>query len=80
MELKRDIDLQCKLIENMNEIVCNMNNEYAYDLWILTFPDDADEEEIREIAEDEAMFDDVVDAFFKVCKIYGKDGLCTYTI
>lgn len=82
MKIGRNIDLQRKLIENMNEIVCHMNNEYAYELWILTYPDGADEDEVREMAEmdDGKYFDEIAAAFFRVCKAYGKDGMCTITI
>lgn len=78
--MKRDTNLQYDLINAMNLIVLNMNNENAYDLWLWTYPDGADEDDVREMAESNVMFDDVADAFFRVCKAYGKDGLCTLTI
>lgn len=81
MEIKRDTNLQYELLNAMNLIVSSMNHEEAYyGNWLYTWPDGADEEEVREMAEDAETFDDVAAAFFRVCNRYGKDGLCTLTI
>lgn len=78
--MKRNTDLQYDLLKAMNLIVSSMNNEEAYDgAWLYTWPDGADDDEIREMAEDAEYFDDVAAAFFRVCKVYGKDGLYTGT-
>ena len=79
--MKRNTNLQYDLLNAMNLIVSSMNNEDAYDSsgWLYIWPDGADDDEIREMAEDAEYFDDVAAAFFRVCKIYGKDGLCTVT-
>ena len=79
MEIKRDTNLQYELLNAMNLIVSSMNHEEAYyGAWLYTWPDEADEEEVREMAEGD-YFDEVAAAFFHVCKVYGKDGLYTGT-
>ena len=76
--MKRNTNLQYDLLKAMNLIVSSMNHEEAYyGDWLYIWPDEADDEEIREMAEDAEYFDDVAAAFFRVCKVYGKDGLCT---
>ena len=78
MKTTINTDLRFELLKAMNLIVSNMNNEEAYDAsgWLYIWPDEADDEEIREIAETED-FEDVYNCFLKVCKYYGKDGLYT---
>ena len=78
-EFKKDTELQFDLLNAMNLIVMNMNHEGAQDLWFYTWADGADEEEVREWAED-GYFDEIAEAFFRVCKAYGKDGLCTLAL
>lgn len=75
-----DTDLRFELLKAMNLIVSSMNNEDAYDAsgWLYIWPDGADDEEIREMAEGD-YFEDVYNCFLKVCKYYGKDGLYTTT-
>lgn len=78
--MKRDTNLQYDLLKAMSLIVSNMNHEEAYyGNWLYIWPDGADDEEIREMAEDAETFDDVAAAFFRVCNRYGKDGLFTGT-
>lgn len=79
MEFKRNTEQQFNLIVAMNEIVMSMNHEGAQDIWFYTYPDGADEEEIREMANDNDLFDGIVESFFRICKVFGKDGLCTLT-
>lgn len=42
-----DKDFNFDLLKGMNAIMISMNNEDAYNLWIYTFPDCADDDEIR---------------------------------
>lgn len=79
MEFKRNTEQQFNLLKAMGEIVSNMNNEEAYyeSGWLYLWPDEADDDELREIAEDAQYFDDVANCFFRICKTYGKDGFCT---
>lgn len=64
-------------LKAMHNIVCLMNDEYAYASWINLIPDDAREEDFREIAEDadDSIYNDAVVLFMKLCSRYGKDGL-----
>ena len=72
-------ELRFELLKAMNLIVSSMDNEEAYYAsgWLYIWPDEADDEEILEMAESD-YFDDVYKAFLKVCKYYGKDGLYTH--
>lgn len=64
-----------EIMKAMHIIVQAMNNEDAYMKWILTVPDEASDEELFEIAEDEELFADACSAFKSVMKTYIKDGL-----
>lgn len=78
--MKRNTNLQYDLLKAMNLIVSSMNHEEAYyGAWLYIWPDGADDEEIREMAEDAETFDEVAAAFFRTCNRYGKDGLYTGT-
>ena len=65
-----------ELLKAMNTIVKSLNNEEAYyGDWIYIVPDEADDEELQEIAfEDEETFVDAVKSFKRCMKHYLKDG------
>ncbi len=66
-----------ELVKSMNTIVIALNNEEAYyQHWIDVVPDDPRDEDFRDIAEDELLFQDTVDCFKDIMKVYLKDGLC----
>lgn len=64
-----------EVVKAMHLIMQSMNNEDAYFSWIYTMPDCPDAEDFEFFASDEKEFDDLCDVFFKICRIYGKDGL-----
>lgn len=65
-----------KLMKAMNTIVRAMNNEDAYYEWINTVPDEADDNELMDIAQDDELFADSCDAFKSIMQTYIDDGFC----
>lgn len=55
---------------SMHFMVCNMNDENAYMIWIYLMPDEADEFDFIDFALDEEMFGDAVELFKKLWKNY----------
>ena len=67
-----------ELLKAMNTIVRSLNHEGAYyDRWILIVPDEATDEDLRDIAEDDddEIFRDSVKCFEGIMRDYIKDGL-----
>lgn len=62
-------------VRAMNDIIRSMNNEDAYMEWIYTVPDEATEEDLMDIADDEQFFGEVVRLFLKLYEEYIEDGL-----
>lgn len=63
-------------LKSMNTIIKSMNDESAYTAWIYIIPDEADDDELMEIAEDdEETFEDACKLFAKLVKKYMKYGL-----
>lgn len=63
-------------LKSMNTIIKSMNDESAYTSWIYIIPDEADDDELREIAEDdEESFKDACNLFAKLVKKYMKYGM-----
>lgn len=65
--------LRMNLVGGMNEYVKCMNDENAYMSWIMIVPDEATEEDLQDIAEDDEMFQEVVELFNRLVKKYGND-------
>lgn len=65
--------LRMNLVGGMNEYVKCMNDENAYMSWIMLVPDEATEEDLQDIAEDDEMFQETVDLFNRLVKRYGND-------
>lgn len=64
-----------RALKYMNGLVLMMNNEEAYGEWIWIVPDEASDDDLLQIAEDEESFKEVEQEFFRIAKIYGEDGL-----
>lgn len=64
-------------LKAMHNIVCLMNDEDAYGSWINLIPDQATNDDLAEIAndEDDSIYNDAVVLFMRLCSNYGKDGL-----
>ena len=65
-----------KLMKAMHTIVRTMNNEDAYYEWINIVPDEADDNELMDIAQDDELFADSCNAFKSIMQVYGDDGFC----
>lgn len=63
-----------ELMQAMHTIICAMNDEDAYMRWIYLVPDEATDEDLREIAEDDEFFADVCKAFRRILNDHGAAG------
>ena len=61
-------------LKKMNDIILRMNNEEAYETWIMYVPDEATEDDLKNIAEDVDDYDEVVDIFIRIIYKYGSDS------
>ena len=72
----KNVQERFETIKSMNTIIKSMNDESAYTAWIYVIPDEADDDELREIAEeDEESFEDACKLFARLVKKYMKYGL-----
>lgn len=63
-----------ELLRAMHTVVRVMNDEAAYMDWINTIPDDADEEELRDCAENDEIMQEASMVFTAIIRRYGKNG------
>lgn len=63
-----------ELMKAMHAIVCSLNNEDAYCEWIILVPDEATNEDLYDIAEDDDLFKDACDTFRSIMSDYAADG------
>ena len=66
-----------ELLKCMNEVVAYLDDDRAYESWIWTVPDGADDDDYESIAEDSDEMDHVCRSFRQIVGHYGKDGWCT---
>lgn len=72
----RDFAERLDALKGMNLMVRNMNDERAYyDAWIWLVPDEADEDDLIDIAEDAEDFNRVVQQFLFIVRTYSKHGV-----
>lgn len=72
----KNVQERFEALKSMNTIVKSMNDESAYTAWIYIIPDEADDDELREIAEeDEESFKEACNLFAKLVKKYMRYGL-----
>ena len=65
-----------KTLKLMHGIMMSMNNEDAYDSWIVMgVPDGASEDDYEFIALDDKEYEDTIALFNRLFKRYAKDGL-----
>ena len=63
------------LVTSMNFLVTYLNNEEAYyGSWIYVVPDEAEDEDLEFIAEDNDLYKDTCELFIHCMKGYVKDG------
>lgn len=66
--------LRMNLVGGMNEYIKCLNDETAYyDYWIELVPDEATEDDLESIAEDDELFNDTCELFGKLIKRFGDD-------
>ena len=63
------------ILNAMHCTMIDMNNENAYDAWIYTMPDEPSEYDYIDIAEDDNMFNECIEAFNRLFNRYSKYGL-----
>lgn len=63
--------LRMNILGGMNEYVRELGDEVLWNAWIFTFPDECDEEELAEIAGDDELWLDCINAFAYICKQAG---------
>lgn len=72
----KDFNERLEALKGMNLMVRNMNHEDAYySAWIWLVPDEADEDDLIDIAEDIEYFNRVVQQFLYIMRVYAKDGI-----
>ena len=72
----KNVQERFEALKSMNTIIKSMNDESAYNEWIWIIPDEADDDELMEIAEeDEETFEDACKLFAKLVKKYIKYGM-----
>lgn len=75
-KVKLSID-KFEILKAMNLIVKNMNNQDAYEEWIYTIPDQANDDDLMDIAsdKDESVYREACHDFRRICANYLDDGL-----
>ena len=63
-----------QIVKAMHEIIRCMNNEDAYMAWIYTVPDEATDEDFKDIAESDELFAEACTAFKSAMHDYSEDG------
>lgn len=53
-------------LKSMNELICQANDEGIYYSWIYLMPDEATEEDFKEIALDDEQYNECFDLFVKL--------------
>ena len=61
------------LMKAMHTIVCALNNEDAYYEWINLVPDEASNEDLEDIAQDDWLFKDACETFRRIMNEYADD-------
>lgn len=66
-----------RLLKAMHEVVISMNDENAYERWILVVPDEPTEDDFEYMANDDELMDDACRLFRSIVKTHGKYGWFT---
>jgi len=65
--------LKANIMGGMNEYIKEQGDDDLWDFWITVFPDECSEDELMEMAEDDAIWFDVVNHFNECLKRLWKD-------
>lgn len=72
----KNVQERFEILKSIDTIIKSMNDESAYTAWIHIIPDEADDDELQEIAEeDDETFGDACKLFAKLVMKYMKYGL-----
>lgn len=63
------LTLRCNILHQMNEYILLWGDEDIIDEWIIFFPDEATEDDILSIAEDESMWIKCIGHFEYCCEL-----------
>ena len=63
--------LRANLMGGMNEYMKDHADDLVWESWTQVFPDECDEETLMEIAEDDAIWLDVINKFASCCRCLG---------
>ena len=66
--------LRANIMGGMNEYIKELGDEVIYMKWIMIFPDEATEDDLIEMAEDEEIWLDVVKCFARCLEVAQKGG------
>ena len=74
--MEERIENRKKILRRMENIATRMNIEDAYDYWsAYGIPDEPSEDDIKDIAEDDDNYEDIVYAFVSMIYHYGQFGI-----
>jgi len=66
---------KCEVLKAMNTLVRSLNNEEAYlRVWIMFVPNEASDDDLKDICENEELFGEVAEVFKRIMQFYTKDG------
>ena len=70
------VEKRKKILTRMQDIATRMNIEDAYEYWsAYGLPDEPSEDDIKDTAEDDEIYEDVVYAFVSMIYHYGQYGI-----
>lgn len=61
-----NLEARMKQLAAMHELMCQANNEFIYLEWIGTVPDEATEEDFKDIALDDELYNECFDLFVQL--------------
>ena len=65
------LEARTNQLRAMHELMCNANDENIYMSWIYLMPDGATEEDFKDIALDDALYNECFDVFVKLIRKEG---------
>ena len=74
MENEKVLQGRFELVKSMHTIVMSMNDENAYMTWIYVVPDEATDEDLMDIAENDELYSDTCKLFTKLVRKYGANS------
>lgn len=64
------------LLKAMHKVMCHMNDEFAYEIWVTEgVPDEPSNEDYEQIANDYTMYKHVIETFEDIMKDYIVSGI-----